>query len=464
VSAPAGAPLAAGLGRAFEGRWYRPGDGGYDERRRPWRRNVDARPALIAEPATAGDVAVAVTAAREAGVPLAVQATGHGALVPCDGGVLLRTTGLSTVEVDPARRVVRAGGGARWGEVVRAAAAYGLAPLSGSSPEVGVTGYTLGGGLGWLSRRYGFAADSLLRARVVTAAGETLTAGPDADADLWWALRGGGGNFGVVTDLELRLFPVAEVYGGVAFFPGERAPGLLARYRELAPAEPDELTTALILLRMPASPAIPEPIRDRVVLALRACWAGPAADGERALAPLLAAAGPPLLGGFGPMAYPDTARLADPQPAAQISEEHTDVFQELDDTLFDLLLAEVHGETGAAGPGPVTVVELRHWEGALSRPRADGGMAGPSGAAYSLIAVAPELERDALPDVRAHMAGLAERLRPYASGGVFLNFLSDPDRTAAAFQPADHRRLAVLKHRYDPDNVFRLGHNIPPAP
>jgi len=458
MSAPVGAPLADGLRHGFAGRWYGPGDGGYDERRLPWRRNVDARPALIVEPATADDVARAVTVARDAGVPLGVQATGHGALVPCDGGVLLRTSRMSTVEVDPVRRVARAGGGARWADVVGAAAAHGLAPISGSSPEVGVAGYTLGGGLGWLSRRYGFAADSLLGARVVSAAGDLLTAGPDADQDLWWALRGGGGNFGVATELELRLFPVAEVFGGVAFFAAERAAEALARYREVAPAEPDELSTALILLRLPDLPFIPEPIRGRVVLCLRACFAGPPERGERALAPLLAAAGPPLLGGFGPMPYPRTTTLSDPQPGAQISEEHTDVFGDLDDALIKLLLAEIHTETG-----PVSVIELRHWGGALARPRPYGGMAGPSAAAYSLIAVAPELERDALPAVRAHLEGLAARLRPYASGGAFLNFLSDLDRTAAAYQPADYARLAALKHRYDPDNVFRLGHNIPPS-
>ncbi|GLH99958.1 FAD-binding oxidoreductase [Phytohabitans aurantiacus] len=458
MSAPVGTPLAAGRWRGFEGRWYGPGEAGYEQRRLPWRRNVDARPAAIVEPVTADDVARAVTAARDAGVPFAVQATGHGALVPCDGGLLLRVGRMSTVEVDPARRVAQVGGGACWADVVAAAAAHGLAPISGSSPEVGVAGYTLGGGLGWLSRRYGFAADSLLAARVVSAGGDLLRAGPDADEDLWWALRGGGGNFGVVTELRLRLFPVDSVFGGVAFFAAERAAEVLARYREVAPDEPDELTTALILLRLPDLPAIPEPIRGRVVLALRACYAGPAEHGQRALAPLLAAAGPPLLGGFRPMAYPDTTALADPQPLAQISEEHTDLFRDLDESLVDLLLAEIDDRAG-----PVTVIELRHWGGALARPRPYGGMSGPPGAAYSLIAVAPELERATLPKVRAHMAGLAARLRPYASGGVFLNFLSDTARTAAAYQPDDHRRLAALKRRYDPDNVFRLGHNIPPA-
>jgi hypothetical protein len=434
-----------------------PGEPGYDRTRLPWRRNVDPRPLAVAEAADLADVRRILSVARELDVPLAVQSTGHGALTPADGGLILSTARLRRVEVDPVRRTVRAGGGAVWGDVVAAAAEYGLAPLSGSSGEVGVAGYTLGGGLGWLSRRHGYAANSLLRAEVVTADGAHVVAGPDDDARLWWALRGGGGNFGVVTELELALFPVTEVFGGVVFFPGERAADVLRTYGEFAASEPEALTTVCILLRLPPAPEVPEPLRDRVVLAVRAVYVGSAEDGTRALAPLLAVGGTPLLGGFGPMPFAHTPRLNDPQPGAQVSEEHTDLFRTVGDGLVDVLLDEV-----SAGEA-VRVVELRHWGGALAVRPESGGPAGPDDAEFSVIAIAPELDDESLPGARAQMRRLAGRLRPYATGGVFLNFLSDPGRTAAAYTPADHARRRELKRVYDPENVFRQNHHIPAA-
>jgi hypothetical protein len=356
------------------------------------------------------------------------------------------------------------GGGARWGDVIAAAARYGLAPISGSSPQVGVAGYTLGGGLGWLSRRHGFAADSLLRAEVVTAAGNRLVAGPEHDVDLWWALRGGGGNFGVVTELLLRLYPVTEVYGGVAYFPAERAGDILAHHRDHAADLPDEFSSVLCLLRLPDVPTTPEPLRGRVVLSLRVCHTGPSDQGQRALAPLLAVAGPPLLGGYRVMSWAETALLDGPQPTPQILQAHTDLFQGLSDELIALLLAEIHGtERTSPDDSPVTVIELRHVGGALARPGPDDGPAGHRDATYAMLAVAPQLRPTDLPVARGHLSSLARRLRPYATGGVLLNFLTDPGRTMAAYRPADLGRLAALKRVYDPENIFHRNHNIPPG-
>jgi FAD/FMN-containing dehydrogenase len=210
------------LCRELHGPLHRPGDAGYDAGRRTIDPSFEARPALVVEALGAADVRAAVVAAREHDLPFAVQATGHGTRVPCDGGILVRTGAMATVLVDPDRRVAHVGAGARWGDVLAAAAPFGLAPLSGSSPDVGVAGYTLGGGLGWLARRHGFAADSLLRAEVVTAEGGLVTASAEEHPDLLWALRGGGGSFGVVTAMELRLHPVDRVYAGTAFFAIER--------------------------------------------------------------------------------------------------------------------------------------------------------------------------------------------------------------------------------------------------
>jgi FAD/FMN-containing dehydrogenase len=210
------ATTARRLARSFRGAIHLPSDEDYDAQRATWSGTLDQRPALIARAETPADVRAAVVAAREHDLPLAVQATGHGTHVPADGALLLKTSQMAEVLVDPDRRIARVGPGARWGDVIAASTPFGLAPLSGTSTTVGVAGYTLGGGLGWLSRKHGFAADSLLRADVVTADGAIVTANAARCTDLLWALRGAGGNFGVVTSLELALFPAARVYGGSA--------------------------------------------------------------------------------------------------------------------------------------------------------------------------------------------------------------------------------------------------------
>src|SRR5262249_41615250 len=218
---------------------------GYDEGRAAVNPRVEARPLVVGEAESPLDVSVALTWARERHLPVRVQSTGHGAHVAADGGALLKTSGLARVLVDPDRRVARVAGGARWGAVLAAAAPFGLVPLSGSSPDVGVAGYTLGGGLSWLSRRFGFAADRLLRAEVVLADGRIVTASRDERPELFWALRGGGGSFGVVTSLEFRLYQVPTVWAGSAAFPLERAAATLACYRDWIATAPDELSTAI---------------------------------------------------------------------------------------------------------------------------------------------------------------------------------------------------------------------------
>ena len=281
-------PVARRRRRALAGDLHVPGDPGYDVARRPLHDAIDPRPAMVVEARGAADVRAAVVAAREHELPVAVQATGHGTHVPADGAILVRTSDMAAVLVDPDRRIARVGPGAVWGDVLAAAAPFGLAPLSGSSPSVGVTGYTLGGGLGWLARRHGFAADSLLRAEVVTADGSIVTATADDHADLFWALRGGGGSFGVVTAMELRLHPVGQVYAGTACFAIDRAPETLVRYREWIADAPDALSTAVLLMHLPDG---------RRVLAIRAVHVGGPDEARRLLAPLFAA----LVDGMRPM-------------------------------------------------------------------------------------------------------------------------------------------------------------------
>jgi FAD/FMN-containing dehydrogenase len=377
---------------------------------------VPTGPALVIRATTRAHVRTAVLAARDRGAPLAVRATGHGTHAPHDGAVLLDTSQMATVLVDGDRGVARVGAGAVWGSVLAAAAPFGLAPLSGSHADVGVTGYTLGGGLSWLSRRYGLAADSLLRAEVVTAAGSRLTASYDENSDLFWALRGGGGSFGVVTSLEFRLHPVSRVYAGTLYFAIERAAATLARYRDWIAGAPEALSTAVLLTRLEDG---------RRVLAIRAMYDGEPESARRLLRPLYDVAGEPIGGGMRRLPYAQAAMGGTPP-------RHIELLDDLSDAALDAILA-------AGAP----TVEIRHWGGAIGAPEPGAGPVGARGATLSVIADAE------VPALRAH-----------GTGGSFLNFLADTSRTHTAFTPADLRRLRAVKRAYDPTNLLRAGHAV----
>jgi FAD/FMN-containing dehydrogenase len=380
-----------------------------------------------------------VRVARSYELPFAVQATGHGTRVPADGGLLLKTTAMESVLVDPGRRIARVGPGVRWAQVLAAAAPFGLAPLSGSSPSVGVTGYTLGGGIGWLGRKYGLAADSVVRADVVDANGRLVTATAESHPDLFWAIRGGGASFGVVTSLEFRLHPVNQVYGGISYFPIEGAAETLRRYRQWAATAPDELSTAVLLTRVPDAPQIPETMRGRRAIAIKAMHSsGDASAAERLLKPVRDAAGPALLDGYRTMGYADAAMGGTPA-------RYLGFFDTLTDTAIDAMVA-----AAGSGDAPVTTIEIRHWAGAIARPGPDAGPAGHRGSPFSVIVDTPTQE-------------LTASLSEAGTGGTFLNFLGDVTRTASAFTPENFRRLREIKTSNDPDNFFRIGHNIPPS-
>src|SRR3954453_9744941 len=417
------AAAAGVLRRTLRGGLHRPGDEAYDELRRPLSPALDPRPALVVEAYGAADVRAAVVAAREYALPFAVQGTGHGTHVACDGGVLVRTGAMATVLVDPDRRTAHVGAGARWADVLAAAAPFGLAPLSGSDPSVGVAGYTLGGGLGWLSRRRGLAADSLRRAQVVTADGGLVAASAGEHPDLFWALRGGGGGFGVVTAMEIALHPVRRVYAGTAWFGIERAGEALAHYREWIDGPPDALSTAVLLGRLDGERA----------LGLRVMHAGAVDEAERCLAPLRAVAGPALRDDLCVTRFADAAM-------GGTAPRHLDLFAALPDGAIDVLLAASEHAT----------VEVRHWGGAIAKAGADAGPAAHRSTVLSAIVDAPR-------------PGLAAALAPFATGGSFLNFLADPSRTETAFTAWNLRRLRQVKRAYDPDEVFSTGHAVAPA-
>jgi FAD/FMN-containing dehydrogenase len=404
------------LHSTFRGPVYLPGDQAYDSARATFGGTLDQRPAVIAEAICAADVQAAMVAAGEHGLPFAVQSTGHGTHVPADGGLLLKTSLMAEVLVDPDRRIARVGPGARMGDIVAAAAPFGLAPIAGSNPTVGVAGFTLGGGFGPLSRRHGFAADSLRRATVVTADGERLTATGDRHPDLFWALRGGGGSFAVVTGLEIALHEVPVVYAGTATFARERAADVLAFYGEWDP--PAELSTALALAG------------DTITL--RALYAGNADDAARALRPLRYVTGPALAEEMYEGSYAD-ARVPGTAP------RHFHLLERLDDAVIATLAGS-----------PANAIEVRRWGG--SNAAAAGPDAGPVGHRDVPFSVTV----DGSPEAAAPIA-------PHATGGSFLNFLHDTTRTRAAYTDAHYGRLQDVKRAYDPDNVLALGHAIAPS-
>ena len=407
-TAPATNPrrVAHLLDSRLHGRLHLPGDAGYDP-------GGHGTPDVVVDAATAADVRATVRAARESGLPLTVLATGHGTVTEPDGGILLRTSRMAQVLVDPDHRIARVGPGARWGEVVAAAEPFGLAPLSGDTPSVGVVGYTLGGGLSWLSRKHGFAADSLLRAELATADGRVVVADRRHHTDLFWALRGGSGNFGVITAMELRLHPVPGVYGGSAEFPVDGAERALRFLAEHGDELPDELSVSIVV--------------GGDSLVVRAVHAGP--DGRAALQPLLDAAGTPLVDRFREMRYSEVPTIGGTPPIT---------FAMYDELSEDTIRAVV--DSGLT-------VEVKHWGGAIARPEHDDP--------------GPVSHRDAR-FVMKIAAPAADAITATATGGSFLNFLHDTARTHTAFTPANHRRLREIKTAYDPTNLFHRNHNIPP--
>jgi FAD/FMN-containing dehydrogenase len=422
---------------------------------------VTHHPAVVVGATSPGDVQAAVRFASVHGLPVAVLATGHQAIVPANGAVLITTGRMAGVEIEPEARTARIEAGVRWRQVVDAAAEHGLAPLNGSSPLVGAVGYTLGGGLSpTMGRAYGWAADHVRAIEVVTADGALHRVTSVIEPDLFWALRGGKSNFGVVTALEFELFGVERLYAGGLFFSGRYAAQVLDAYREFTATAPEEVTTSIALLRLPPLPLVPEPLRGTFTVHLRFSCLGTAGDGERLIGPLRAAA-PVLIDTVGEMPYTRFGEIhsdpVDPAPFLERSAMIKTFTPEAVDALVEL-----------AGPDaevPVQFIELRQLGGALGRPGQVPSAVGNRDAAFALWMVAIGSPGDDAVPMQFADAAL-ERLAPWCTGGKYLNFMSTEDATVEKTRPAyaarDYERLQDVKAVYDPANLFRLNHNIPP--
>ena len=450
------------LRRDIRGAVITPDDPGYDTARLAWNLTVDQRPALIVEPTDVDDVVAAVNHARAEGLGIAVQATGHGVGLAADGCLLILTHRIDEVAIDGDAWTAWVGAGVKWAAVLERAQDHGLAPLLGSSPDVGAVGYTLGGGMGWLARRYGLSADHVRFFELVTADGQVLKVSAEENADLFWALRGGGGgSFGIVTGMEIDLVPVTTVYGGNLLYPAESAREVLTRYRTWIADAPDELTSSFALANLPDVPDIPDFLRGRSFAVIRGCYSGPVAQGEELLR-FWRDWRAPEIDLFGPMSIGDVAAISmdpvEPVPAMSTAEW----LRELNDDLVDILVRHI---LEPAGPSAVMVAEVRHAGGAVSA-------VDPSTAAYGnreaqhvlqLIGITPVPEAQAA--FAAQVAGLRRELEPHTTGGVYINFLEldeKRDRTRQAFSDASWRRLREIKAEHDPENLFGHGFAITP--
>ncbi len=419
------------------------------------------RPDLVVGAAGPADVQAAVAFAGSHGLPVAVQGTGHAlAAIAGEGGVLINTSRMSGIRVNAEAGTAWISAGTRWDQVIHEAAPAGLAPLSGSAPSIGAISYTLGGGLGLLSRRYGYAADHVRGLDVVTADGRLRHASADSEPDLFWASRGGRDNFGVATGMEIDLMPITTLYGGGLFFAGELAAEIFDTYLRWTATVPDEMSSSVALISFPDVPALPEPLRGRYIVHVRIAYAADDLGAGEGLVAPLRAVGPPLIDTLGELAYTDAGSIHNDPVAPGTFESGTAMLGELDATwvraIFDL-----------AGPhAPVPhVVELRHLGGRLAHPPAVGNAVGNRDARYA-INVVSRLERADITDVRPAHKRIFEAIAPWSTGGRCLNFLNgenDAAQVSSAYDPKDYQRLTEIKGVYDPENMFRLNHNIPPA-
>jgi FAD/FMN-containing dehydrogenase len=447
----------------LRGALLRLGEEGYDAASRAWNLNARGSPALVVVAEGAEDIVAAVRFAREEGLGVGVMATGHGVGTPADGGLLVNTSRMRGVRVDPVARTARVEAGALWKDVIPKAQAHGLAGLAGSAPHVGVVGYTMGGGFGWLGRKYGLNSASVTEADAVTASGELLHLSSQEKADLFWAMRGGGGNFGIVTSLEFRLYPLATVYGGSVFYPAERAREVMNLYARWGAGLPDEMTTAVALMNVPPLEHLPEPLRGRSVVVVKGCYCGERPEnGEEIFRPVREGLGEPIMDAFREMPAAEMDQISkDPVDPLGIV-QHAELLSDLSPEAIDALVGAAGGGSGS----PLLSVEIRQLGGALARAPEHPNPMGSGDARFSMNAIGATFSPEMAEGAKAHILRLVEATRPYGTGETFLNFMEvDPteDRVRAAYPPEEWERLVALKGEHDPHNLFRFNRNIPPG-
>ncbi|XVU22847.1 FAD-binding oxidoreductase [Actinoplanes sp. CA-054009] len=435
-----------------------PSDDGYANELHTYNLTVVHTPSVVVGAMNPADVQAAVRYAAAHDLPVAVLGAGHGSSVPSAGAVLVTTRRLTGLTIDEPARTARVEAGVVWAELIEQAGKLGLAALNGSSPTVTVVSYTIGGGLGPFGRKHGYAADHVTALELVTADGELRRVTAGSEPDLFWAVRGGKGNFGVVVAVEFTLFPIRTFYGGGIFFPGELSGEVLHLFRRWTADLPEEMSASVGLLHLPPLPFVPEPLRDRLVAHLRITYLGDPAEGERLIAPFRAL-GEPVIDAVAELPYTAIASVhsdpVDPLPLY----EHGALLRALPAEAVDEFLRLA----GPSAASPLVLAEIRHMGGALARPPAVPNAVGNrDDTLYNVFLVAAGGPPDA-EALHGYEQQLIDALAPWSTGRRYLNFMFAGEPAALAWSPTDYPRLQAVKRRYDPANLFRVNHNIPPS-
>ena len=448
----------------LSGRLIVPGDANYDAARSVFNAAIDRHPAAVAQCATADDVVHALAFAREQNLPVSVKCTGHNVagFAVCDKGIVIDLSPMKSIAVDAAARTVRVGAGCTWGEVNDALQPYGLAAAGGFVSITGVAGLTLGGGLGWLVRKHGLALDNMIGARVVLANGRVVSASATENDDLFWGLRGGGGNFGIVTEFEFRVHPAGMVLAGVLLHPFAAARDVLRRWRDFEKTAPEEFSGSALLFHFPPDPAAPDPLRGAPVAGVGGVYAGAGPDAEQAVAPLRAD-GAPLADMFQTAPYNQVQRMADFAFSPGMHNYwKSSYLTALSDQAIEVLVDHF-----ARVPSPHTVIVLEHnGDGALERVPESATAFGHRGWPYNFVVTSAWTDpRDTDRNV-AWTRGLYAAMRPYLAHAAYVNYYAGDEGAEglqAAYGSMKLARLAQLKTKYDPQNLFRMNQNIAPV-
>ncbi|KAA2252910.1 FAD-binding oxidoreductase [Solihabitans fulvus] len=439
-----------------------PDESGFDAARSAYNLAVQHNPLAVVVPETPEAAAEAVAIAADGLLPIGVQSTGHGIGAAAAGGILINTSKLAGVSVNPVGRTARVGGGATWGAVIAASSEHGLAALNGTSDTVGALGFISGGGLPVHGRSYGFAADHVRSLRLVAPDGQILTLSPERHPELFWAVRGGKSNYGLLLEATIDLFPLRHLTGGQLVFPGVLGERVLRAWHEWIQDVPDEMTSAISFLHFPDAPFIPEPLRGQHLVSIRIAYTGTPEHGEELLRPLRALG--PVQDDVRPRPYADIARIANDPTTPTPSIDQTGLFDRLNAGDLDTLLSVV----GPDHPTAPASVEVRHLGGKLAAQPKHRNAIGPArhaGFTFWMVDLVPGSEH--LPRIEAAHLAIMKTMEPLLTGGRFPNFVSladlTPEAVRSCYAPADYRRLVELKTKVDPHNLFRVNHNIGPA-